>query len=151
MTLASLIGPELIFPKLSGSDRPTVLRDLAQRIAGLDLVPDADALYQKLWEREQLGSTGIGSGVAIPHCKMKGLERAILAVGRVSHGVDFGAVDGAPVTVLFLLVSPNDSPAEHLQALAAISRWVKADRHVASILEAPDTSAIHALLEDEGD
>lgn len=150
MALDSLIGPELIFPELQGSDRPTVLQDLAERIAALGLVRDADALYQKLWEREQLGSTGIGSGVAIPHCKMKGLERAVLAVGLLRKGVDFGAVDDQPVRVLFLLVSPNDSPAEHLQALAAISRWVKADRHVERVLKAPDRQAIYALFQHEG-
>jgi nitrogen PTS system EIIA component len=150
VALDSLIGPELIFPELQGSDRPTVLQDLAERIAGLGLVRDADALYQKLWEREQLGSTGIGSGVAIPHCKMKGLERAVLAVGLLRKGVDFGAVDDEPVRVLFLLVSPNDSPAEHLQALAAISRWVKADRHVERVLKAPDRQAIYELFQHEG-
>jgi fructose-specific phosphotransferase system IIA component len=149
VALDSLIGPELIFPELHGSDRPTVLRDFAERIAELGLVRDADSLYQKLWEREQLGSTGIGSGVAIPHCKMKGLDRAVLAVGLLRKGVDFGAVDDEPVKVLFLLVSPNDSPAEHLQALAAISRWVKADRHVDRVLKAPDRQAIYELFQHE--
>jgi len=150
VALDSLIGPELIFPEIQGADRPTVLRDFAERVAALGLVRDADALYQKLWEREQLGSTGIGSGVAIPHCKMKGVERAILAVGLVRKGVDFGAVDAEPVRVLFLLVSPNDSPAEHLQALAAISRWVKADRHVDQVLKAADRQAIYELFQREG-
>jgi mannitol/fructose-specific phosphotransferase system IIA component (Ntr-type) len=148
--LDSLVAPDLIFPELAGPDPPAVLRDLAERLAARGLVRDADLLYQKLWEREQLGSTGIGSGVAIPHCKMKGLERAILAVGMVPDGIDFGAVDGEPVRLLFLLVSPNEAPAEHLQALAAISRWVKADRHVEKILAAADRQAIYELLHREG-
>lgn len=150
MGLDSFVTPELIFPDLAGPDPPAVLRDLAEQIAALGLVRDAGLLYQKLLEREQLGSTGIGAGVAIPHCKMKGLERAVLAIGLVKKGIDFGAVDGEPVRVLFLLVSPNDAPAEHLQALAAISRWVKADRHVEKILHASERQAIYGLLQREG-
>jgi nitrogen PTS system EIIA component len=147
--LDAFTQPELIFPELLGGDRTAVLRDLAGRIAALGLVRDADVLYQKLWEREQLGSTGIGAGVAIPHCKMKGLERALLAIGLARQGIDFGAVDDEPVRVLFLLVSPYESPAEHLQALAAISRWVKADHHVEKVLKASDRQAIYELVQRE--
>lgn len=150
MDLGALIGPDLIFPDLAGTDGAAALRDFSRRIAARGLVKDADALYQRLSEREQLGSTGIGAGVAIPHCKMKGLERPVLAIGLVRKGVDFGAVDGEPVKVLFLVVSPSDAPAEHLQALAAISRWVKADRHVEHILKAADREKIFQLLQREG-
>lgn len=149
MGLASLLDPELIFPDLEGSDPRAVLRDLARRIAENGPVRDAETLYEKLWEREQLGSTAIGSGVAIPHCKMKGLERAVMAVGRLPGGLDFGAADGKPVEVLFVLVSPQSSPAEHLQALAAISRWVKADHHVQRVARAHDRDEIVTLLREE--
>jgi PTS system nitrogen regulatory IIA component len=150
MGLATLLGPERIFPRLTGADRPAALRHLAGEIARQGFVRDAELLYEKLWEREQLGSTGIGAGVAIPHCKMKGLERPIMAIGLAPDGIDFGAVDGAPVRVVFLLVSPAEAPAEHLQALAAISRWVKADRHVEKILAANSREEIWTLLQREG-
>lgn len=150
MGLATLIGPELIFPELTGGDRSSVLRDLAARVAAAGRVADADKLYQKLWEREQLGSTGIGAGVAVPHCKMKGIDRAVTAVGVTPKAIDFGAVDGKPVAVFFLVVSPEDEPAEHLRALAEIARWARADRHVERLRKAESADAIFDLLRREG-
>lgn len=150
MRLESLTRPELIFRHLPAQDRDSVLQALAARLAESGLVGSSAELLAKLQEREQLGSTGIGAGVAIPHCKLKGLERPILAVGVVDRpGVDFGAVDGKPVRLFFLLVSPTQSPAEHLQVLAAISRWVKAEGHVAELLESRDAGEIYALLRQE--
>lgn len=149
MDLSQLTRPDLIYPQIPGSDAPTVLRAFADRVALEIPGADADDLYRRLLEREQLGSTGIGSGVAIPHCKMKGLSEAVLAVGICRRTIEFGAVDGEPVRLFFLVVSPQSSPAEHLQVLAAISKWVKNDRHVERILDQPDRDAIYDLLRDE--
>ena len=150
MRLGSLVRPELIFPRLAAGDRLGVLRAFADRVADQGLIPRAEDLYDKLFEREQLGSTGIGSGIAIPHCKLPGLLLGVVALGIVPEGVDFGAVDGSPVKLFFLVLSPPESPAEHLQILAAISRWVKAARHAEAILELPSREAIHAFLQEEG-
>lgn len=149
MNLGSLTEPDLIFPELPGSDAAAVLHAIADRVAGLGYIGDADRLYEKLMEREKLGSTGIGSGVAIPHCKMGGLERAVVAVAATRRPIDFGAVDGEPVRVFFLVVSPNDAPAVHLQVLAAISKWVKGDRHVPRLLEMRERQAIYEFLRGE--
>lgn len=145
-SLSRLVRPELIFPELPGADAPTVLKALADRVAPHLPSTSPEDLYSKLVEREELGSTGIGAGVAIPHCKVGSLEEAVLAVGVVPVGVDFSAVDGQSVRLFFLLVSPERSPAAHLQALASISRWVKNDRHVERILDSPERQAIHRLL-----
>ena len=150
MLLGSLTRPDLIFPDLPAADRQEVLRTFAGRIAGTGLVKSADELFQKLWEREQLGSTGIGSGVAIPHCKLQGLAHGIVAVGLVPGGVDFGAADGRPVKALFLVVSPSGSPAEHLQILAAISRWVRAPGNAEKLLALRDPAAVYDLLQNGG-
>lgn len=150
MRLASLTRPELIFPDLPSKDRDTVLRELAGRIAGLGLVRDPEDLFQKLWEREQLGSTGIGAGIAIPHCKLPGLSNlshGVVAIGMVPGGVDFGAADGQPVRLVFLVLSPSASPGEHLQVLATISRWIK--NHGDRILELREPAAVVQLLEQE--
>jgi nitrogen PTS system EIIA component len=148
MRLESLTRPELIFHPLAARDGDSVLRAFAEGIAALGLVRSADELHARLREREQLGSTGIGGGVAIPHCKLKALERPLLAVGLAEEpGIDFGAVDGKPVRLFLLLVSPLEAPAEHLQVLAAISRWVKADQHVAAVLASRDPEEIYALLQ----
>ena len=151
MRLANLTHPELIFPHLPGSDRPTVLRAFAEKLAEISPVTDAEDLYRRLSEREDLGSTGLGSGVAIPHCKMDGLSEVVVAIGLCEHPVDFEAEDGEPVDLLFLLVSPEDAPAEHLKSLSAISKWVKANRHVEKNRQLDDAASIYELLEREGD
>ncbi len=149
MHLGELTRPDLIFPDLAGSDTPTILRALADRIAARGLVKDADDLYRRLFEREELCSTAIGDGVAIPHCKVDDVDRVALAIGVTRRDVDFGAVDGQPVRLFFLIVSPSDTPAAHLQALAAVSKWLKADNHAARITGLEDAPAIYDLLQAE--
>ena len=153
MLLGELTRPDLIFTDLPATDRQEVLRALAGRVAERGLVASGEELFLKLWEREQLGTTGIGSGIAIPHCKLPGLAHGIVAVGLTmpaGEGVDFGAADGKPVQVLFLVVSPSGSPAEHLQVLAALSRWVRAGQHAEKILALRDPAAVYDLLQDQG-
>ena len=106
-------------------------------------------LYERLWEREKLGSTGIGAGVAVPHCKMARLERVVVAVARLRDGVEFDAIDQQPVRLVFLVVSPDDQPAAHLQCLATISKWIKVADHVEQILRLEDPAAICAMLREE--
>lgn len=150
MRLGSLTRPDLVFPDLAATDRAQVLRAFADRIAASGMVRDAEMLYKRLAEREQLGSTGIGGGIAIPHCKVDGLKQGLVAVGRVREGIDFGAADGQPVRLFFLVLSPSQSPAEHLQALAAISRWIKAGGRAQALLEQPGAEEIYAYLQQEG-
>ena len=150
MRLGSLTRPDLVFPDLAATDRAEVLRAFAERIAERGLVRDAETLYQRLAEREDLGSTGIGGGIAIPHCKIDGLKQGMVAVGRVRDGVDFGAADGQPVRLFFLVISPSQAPAEHLQALAAISRWIKAGGRAQALLDQPGAEEIYAYLQQEG-
>jgi PTS system nitrogen regulatory IIA component len=149
MRLDSLTEPELIFPELDATTRDDVLRSMAERLEERKVIGSADELCGKLVEREQLGSTGVGAGVAIPHCKLRGLSQVVLAIGITRQGVDFGAVDTKPVRLFFLVVSPTEAPALHLQVLAAISRWLKQDSHVARLLELRDRQAIYHLLEGE--
>ena len=113
------------------------------------MVEDADLMYERLVEREELGSTAIGQGVAIPHCKMEKLDRVVMAVGLSRRGVEFESEDGEPVQLFFLIVSPADTPAAHLRSLAAISKWVKADRHVERLLQLEESDDIWTLLKEE--
>lgn len=149
MHLGDLTKPDLIFPALAGSDRPTVLRAMAERLAATTVTDDADMLYSRLWEREKLGTTAIGSGVAIPHCKMDGLDQVVVAIGLSRKGVDFEAEDGELVRLLFLVLSPDKAPAAHLQSLSAISKWVKTDPHFEELLEMEDAQAIFEALRQE--
>lgn len=149
MRLDALTGPELIFPGLEASEGEEVLRELSRHLEEQRVIRDAGELYGKLLEREGLGSTGIGSGVAIPHCKLKELSHAVLAIGICRRGVPFRAADSEPVRLFFLAISPSDAPAVHLQVLAAVSKWIKANSHVARLLKLHDPRAIYRLLEEE--
>ena len=125
-----------------------MLRALADEMTEAGVVTDSDLMYRRLVEREELGSTAIGNGAAIPHCKMEDLSRVEVAIGLSRNGVDFESEDGEPVRLFFLVVSPTDSPAAHLRSLAAISKWVKADRHVDRLLELQDPEEIWKLLQE---
>ena len=141
-----LTRPELIFPNLSGGDRAAVLTSFANLLADRGAIDDPADLFRRLEEREELGSTGIGAGVAIPHCKLEGLDRLLVAVGTCANDIDYDAADGDPVRVLFLVVSPHDSPAEHLQCLATISKWVKHEYEPDRMLSARNPGEIYDLL-----
>ncbi len=146
--VGTLIRQELVFPDLPATDCQGVLRALAERTAASGIVglADADRLFRALWERERLGSTGIGQGVAIPHCKLRGLPHGIVAVGLARPGVAFGAPDGEPVAVFFLVLSPDESPAEHLLILAKVSRWLREEGRVAKLLGLRDRDALVEYL-----
>lgn len=151
MGLATLIRPELVFPDLPGSDRQTALRAIADHIAEAGFIADPDPLYRKLCEREDLGTTCVGHSVAIPHCKLKKLKEVLVSVALSADGVDFGAEDDVPVRLFFTVISPDDAPAAHLQSLALISRWIKANSHVEKLTELSSRGEILAFLESSED
>ncbi|MBS7669803.1 PTS sugar transporter subunit IIA [Croceicoccus gelatinilyticus] len=125
-----------------------VLQALADRFAAVyDL--DAVSVMEALEERERLGSTGFGRGVAIPHARIPGLRRPVCAVLRLSTAVTFDSADGLPVEVAFGLLSPDNSGATHLHALAAISRIMRDDRLRDRLAEAQNDEAVYALLTNE--
>lgn len=146
MQLGSLTRPELIFPALDAPDRDTLLRSVADRLESSDWVSSGDVLYQKLLEREELESTALGGGVAIPHCKLEGLDDVLVAVAVLRQAIDFAAADGSDVRVFFFIVSPASSPVAHLQCLAAISKWVKSAERVQGLLELDDAAAMQRFL-----
>ena len=145
-TLETLTDPHLIFPGLAASDGDGMLRELAARLWVVRAVDDPETVYVRLRDRESLGSTAVGNGVAIPHCKLDQLERVVVAVGLAPGGVDFGAADGKPVRVFFVVIAPTRAPAEHLQSLAAISRWLRGERRVDRLLAATGPEEILDLL-----
>jgi nitrogen PTS system EIIA component len=151
MRLGSFTRPELVFPRLEDDSRESVLRSLADKIAAAGAISDAGNFFRQLMERENLGSTGIGGGVAIPHCKLHNLDRVLLAIGVSERPIDFDAADGEPVRLFFVVAAPEKTPTEHLKTLAAISRWVKHPGHVRQILELEEPAAIIDLLDEDGE
>lgn len=112
---------------------------------------DASTILEGLEEREKLGSTGFGHGVAIPHARIEGLKRPVAALLKLEQPVEFGAADGMPVDIAFGLLSPPQAGAAHLHALAAISRLLRDDAIHEALSEAPDAEALYALLTNAAD
>lgn len=149
MKLADYLHRGDIIPGLTAADRDGALAELAGCIARNHRV-DRDALFSAVLERERLGSTGIGDGIAIPHCKLRGAETFFLGFGRSEAGIDFHALDGRPVHLMFLLLAPEDTVGAHLKMLARISRILKSPATRRSLLEAADAAAIyHIILEQD--
>ena len=121
MHLSDFLDFDAIKPGLPGGSKKALFQQLAN-LAAQQLGVDSAAVLLSLSEREQLGSTGFGHGVAIPHGKVEGLRRIYCLFARLSEPLDYKAIDGRPVDLIFLLLSPPDAGAEHLKALAAISR-----------------------------
>ena len=124
-TIRDLLHPDQIIAEIGSTDKVGVIREFACALKSSGKVQDEEGLVRVLLERESLGSTGIGGGVAIPHGKLHAMSEMIVAFGRSSRGVDFESLDSKPVHLFFLLVTPEDMPGEHLRALARISRILK--------------------------
>ncbi len=149
--LQSLVDSRLVFPDLQAKTLEEVLTEMSSLLAQAGAVKDASDLARRLLEREALGSTGLGSGIAIPHCKLREVSDVVLAVGVSASGMDFHASDGIPVNLIFVILSPADAPALHLQALARISRVLRKPEVAESLRRAGSSEAIaEALREAEG-
>lgn len=120
-----LVDERLVFPDLASTTLEEALADMARGLARAGIVRDPEDLKRRLIEREAMGSTGLGGGLAIPHCKVREIGDVVLSIGVSRSGIDFHAADGVPVTLIFLVLSPADAPALHLQALARISRVIR--------------------------
>ena len=125
MKLPQIIDENNIIPELKAKDKKGVLEELAEVISKHEPSIDKRTLVKVLVERERLGSTGIGDGVAIPHGKMNGVSRPIISFGRSKQGLDFDSMDGQPAHLFFLLIAPEDSSSVHLQVLAKIAKILK--------------------------
>jgi PTS system nitrogen regulatory IIA component len=146
--LADILRPDCVIADLSGGTVASVLAELARPVAAKSGV-DASTLSAGLLAREKLGSTGVGEGVAVPHCKAAGLPALAAALGRSRDGVDFRAHDGKPTRIFVALFAPERAGAEHLQALARVSRLLKRPEFRKALLEAADAAAMHRLVVDE--
>lgn len=145
MQLSEFLDFDAIKPSLSGGNKRALLQQMAQFAAGR-LAVDAAEILSSISERERLGSTGFGQGVAIPHGKIEGLARIYCMFARLSEPVDYKAIDGQPVDLIFLLLSPPDAGAEHLKALAAISRVTRHAPTLEKMRGARSRDALAAVL-----
>jgi PTS system nitrogen regulatory IIA component len=143
--LADLVTPRGVVAQLRAPTKRQVLQELARRAGTMTGIPDK-RIYDALAERERLGTTGIGTGVAVPHCRLPELTRLHALFARLERPVPFEAIDDQPVDLVFLLLAPVDAGAEHLKALARVSRLLRDRAMCEKLRGANSADALYALL-----
>ena len=149
MRMSDFVVRDAIIPELPATNKEGVIREMVEslRAAGQFRGADLEDIIRAILKREFLGSTGIGRGVAIPHTKHNSVERLIGTVALSSKGIAFDSLDGEPVHVFVLLISPQDRPGDHLRALENVSRSLRDDSFVRSLRAAKTREEITALLD----
>ena len=145
MPLTDLLAPQAVVPSLRVNSKKQALQELAARAASMCGRSEREVL-DVLMQRERLGSTGIGGGIAIPHGKLAKLDRLFGAFARLERAVDFEALDGQPVDLMFLLLAPEGAGADHLKALARVARLLRDPEIARKLRESRDAEAIYAVL-----
>lgn len=150
MKIKNLLIQDMILLGLESVEREEVLKEMAGFLKKRNRIMKEKDLYEKLTQRERLGSTAIGEGVAIPHCKMKGIKDPVVMLAVSTKGVNFHSLDGKPSHLFFLVASSPDTPSLNLQILAAIAHLVrKANSLLKKILEAKNISEILEIIREE--
>jgi len=145
MEITDIIEPRAVMANLRAANKKQALQELARRASEITGEPER-AIFDVLIERERLGTTGVGSGIAIPHGKLSTLKRLYGVFARLETAIDFESIDGQPVDLVFLLLAPAGAGADHLKALARVSRLLR-DRAVCEKLRGSDNAeALYALL-----
>ena len=147
MHLGDFISPEAVKASLKVRNKKQLLTELSTLASSAAGVPDRE-IFDILLQRERLGSTGLGNGVAIPHGKVAGLKRSVGVFAHLAEPIDFESADGEPVDIVFLLLAPEGAGADHLKALARISRLLRDEGAVAKLRASEDAAALYALLTD---
>ncbi len=149
MKIVDLLNPAAIVADLKAKGKNDVLAELTDAIVNLENSLDRDEVINVLQERERLGSTGIGEGVAIPHGKLKNIDNLLISFGRSKAGVDFDSMDAKPAHLFFLLVAPEGSVGVHLKTLARISKLLKNPSVRRRLLDARDGEEIYKIISEE--
>ncbi|MCB8839615.1 PTS IIA-like nitrogen regulatory protein PtsN [Aurantimonas sp. VKM B-3413] len=145
MDLEMLIEPAAILPALRASSKKQVLQALSEKASGITGRPERE-IFETVLGREKLGSTAVGNGIAIPHGKLPDLERIVGVFARLARPIDFDALDDQPVDIVFLLLAPEGSGADHLKALSKVARLLRNGNTVEQIRHSHDAGAIYALM-----
>ena len=150
MKVSDLLIADMIIPDLKSRERDDVLKELGSFLKGKERISKEKELFERLLQRESLGSTAIGEGVAIPHCKIKSVKEPVVMLAISRQGVDYKSLDGNPSHIFFLVVSSPDNPSLNLQILAAIAHLVrKTDTLIKKILAAKDVNSILRVIREE--
>ena len=145
MTITDLVAPEAIVPALKVSSKKQALQELSARASALT-AQNERAIFEVLLQREKLGTTAVGYGVAIPHGKLPKLTKMFGLFARLDRPIDFEALDGQPVDLVFLLLAPEGAGADHLKALARVARLLRDQDTANKFRAARDAQALYAVL-----
>lgn len=145
MTLSTLLCADQVITGIKAGNKKQLLQELASHAAGFSHI-DERSIYETLLQRERLGSTGIGNGIAIPHGRIAGLKRITGLFAHLARPVDFDAQDGKDVDLVFLLLAPEEAGADHLQALARISRLLRTPHMIEKLRQSENSDALYAIL-----
>src|SRR5271170_8408410 len=145
MSLNDLLTPDAVIASLRVNGKKQALQELSDRAAEVSGLP-AREIFDAILQRERLGPTGVGDGIAIPHGKLPRCERICGVFARLERPIDFEALDGLPVDLIFLLIAPESAGADHLKALAAIARVLRKPGVAGQLRGARDASAMYSLL-----
>jgi PTS system nitrogen regulatory IIA component len=146
MRLTDFVSPEAIFANVRANNKKQLLQELSQRAAKLAGLDERE-IFDALLHRERLGSTGIGEGVAIPHGKLAKVKTIFGIFARLERPIDFDSLDGAPVDLVFLLIAPEASGADHLKALACVARVLRDPTLVSAVRATRDADALFSLFD----
>ncbi|MHC4692335.1 MAG: PTS sugar transporter subunit IIA [Planctomycetota bacterium] len=146
MLLTQILQQNCVKVPLEGKDKDSVITELIELLDTNGALLDKEVVLDAVFTRERTRSTGIGSGIAIPHGKCKAVKELVMALGIANDGIDFASVDGKPVTIVILLVSPADKTGPHIQALARISRLMLDEQFRESLEKATSSDELYELL-----
>ena len=146
MTLTQILQPTCVKVPLEGKDKDSVITELVDILSENDLLLDRDVVLEAVFVREQTRSTGIGSGIAIPHGKCAGVKELVMSIGIAREPIDFDSIDQQPVSIIILLASPNDRTGPHIQALARISRLMLDEEFKSKLEKAASPEEVYDLI-----
>lgn len=146
MMLKEILKEQAVTIRLAARTKDDVINELVALLADVYKLEKKDIIAESIRKREKLGSTGMGQGIAIPHCKCEHIDRTYLAIGISKDGVDFKALDGEPVHIFFILVAPSVAAGPHLKALARISRLLRDEYFCRSLVNAPDAKMVYKIV-----
>ncbi len=149
MILTQILQPTCIKVPLDNTEKEAVITELIDLLDANGLLSNRDIVLDAVLTRERTQSTGTGAGIAIPHGKCKGVRELVMALGIAHEPIQFGSIDGKPVTILFLLVSPADQTGLHIQALARISRLMLNEQFKATIEKATSAEEVYELMSNQ--
>lgn len=145
MEIGDILSPQAVIQRLRATNKKKLITELATYAAQIANL-DSSKVFEVLWEREKLNSTGVGHGVAIPHARVTKLDRIVGVFAHLEGSVDFESIDEAPVDLVFALLTPEDAGADHLKALARISRLMRNSAMCEKLRAANDRAQLYALL-----